>query len=311
MRNFKVYKSLSLWVLSLLSLLYAADYAFGFFLLQNRDMKSSYVTTTKINADVLILGSCEARSTINPAVLEEETGLSAYNLATNHSLPSEMYGLLYLYISHNEKPAYVVFQFSEDNFDRNFQVFHTYRFAHIHDSEIKELLALNAPEYYRLFKFPFLRYAVYNNLLLHKVKEGFRHWAGRIEPENARGYFYNTWGQFVSQEGVNKKYGTEFYYNNDAEEVAYLHKMLQLCTENNIEVRAFRLPIWCGMDNILMNRQEINQEIAAVFAAYDVHYQCLTDEECWQDSRLYYIPFLLNAEVCDSLVRTELAPMLH
>ena len=86
----KIYKLFFLSLLLLL-ILVVLEKTYSFLLAHNKNIKVSYVTSEKINAEVLILGNCVPYTTISPKILQEKTNLKTYNLAEHNADFAENY----------------------------------------------------------------------------------------------------------------------------------------------------------------------------------------------------------------------------
>lgn len=307
MRSFKLILKFFFWAFCVWVVLASLEWIFSKALMYNKDLKSSYVATTKINADVLIMGSCEALSAINPSIIEQSTAYTAYNLATNHSLPSELFALLHLYLQNNEAPKFILIHLSEESFDSRYQTFNSFRFTHFNDSIIQNVIKTKDPNYFNSFKFPFLKYALRNDLYLHKVKEGIMDEIFNSKPLYPNGYHYRPYKQFISHQELTNKYGNPIVFNNDSLEMTYFSQLIDLCFEKNIYIIPYKFPIWSGMDKILKNKSATH-EIEALLEQYNI--ELLNLDYCYEDSNLFYRPFRLKNFVCDSLVERYICPLL-
>jgi len=301
MRSFKIYIKIAMWLLSLFLILWGAEKVYDFFLLQNKDIKASYVTNEKINADVLVVGACEAFSTVRPDFVEETTGLKTYNLGTNHSLPSEMYALLYLYLQNNKAPKTLILQLSEQALDTRFNTFNSFRFAQFNDEHIHKIIAEKDPQYYAAFAFPFGKYAMYNRMFTFNVKEGFIDWYYGSKSNFEDGY-YKPFDLHVSLEYTKSKYGKSVYFKNDSLELQYVEKIVQLSQKHNITVKAFALPMWKGAEVVVKNKDEINAELDSILFVNGVCYQQFNNLEFTYDSTAYMTPFRVKSSVADEVV---------
>jgi hypothetical protein len=252
-----------IWLLAIFLSMFLLDKAYEFSLKENLNIKASYVLQEKINADILILGSCEAMSVADPDVIDSVCDLSSYNLASNHASISEQYLNLYLYLKNNKAPEVLLMHIGGENLDSRFNIFNGFRFAHLmDDSVVYKTLQDKDSIYIRLNRFPFLKYAYYNDFFTFHALQGFKHFfSQKTIPYNSNGFEYLDVDINDDIDKINSTYPQGIYYQWDTTEERYLYKIIDLAKANNIRLIVYQSPVWNGAYAFLKNKKEMDARI--------------------------------------------------
>jgi len=189
------FKILGTIVLTLL-LLFGIQELTTFFLKQNRNAKSSYVCSSELEVETLILGPCEAAWAIDPSVFDIHASTTSYNLSATHSDFEDNLLHLHLFLKHNKGPKNLILYVSPESMDERLNTFNTFRFsAHMKDEFVAETVGKKDPDYFKWIRLPMMRMAYYNNFTNFKVVQGAKHFfQNREVPFFANGYEYPTFG---------------------------------------------------------------------------------------------------------------------
>jgi hypothetical protein len=263
-----------IWLLALFFSLFLLEKAYKFALKENLNIKASYVLKKKINADVLILGSCEAMSMVSPDVIDSVSNLSAYNLATNHASISEQYLHLYLYLRNNKAPEVLLMHIGGENLDSRFNIFNGYRFVHLmDDSIVYQTIREKDSIYIRLNNFPFLKYAYYNDFFTFRAMQGFKHFTNKkATPYNSKGFEYYNIDIDEEIKKINTNYPQGIFYQWDKSEEQYLYKIIDLAKANNIRLIIYQSPVWEGAYTYLKNKKEMDARIEKIATENSIEY---------------------------------------
>ncbi|MBU0763837.1 MAG: hypothetical protein KJ607_03265 [Bacteroidetes bacterium] len=267
-------RKIFIWLAAFILALFLLDAGYSFFLRHNLNIKSSYVFLRKIDADILILGSCEAQSAVIPAVMDTVTGKRTYNLATNHASFSENYLHLYLYLQNNRPPEKVLLQISPETCDDRFNFFKAFLFTQLmSDPEVRRVIADRDPFYRMLCIFPMFEYAMYNNYFTFHTVQGAKHYMNnRALPYDSTGYDYTELDMDVYLDKFLTEYpeGTEYFWDKEEEE--YLNKIIALTRQCRTQLILFESPVWNGILKYMKNKAEINRIIAQIAEKNNVVY---------------------------------------
>jgi hypothetical protein len=274
--------------------LYLLSALYGFALKQNRNIKASFVQKERVDADVLIHGPCEPLWMVSPGQLDKKTGLRSYNLALSHSDFADNYLHLYFYLKANKAPRVLFLYVTPESMDRSYNTFNTYRFApYVGDPEVDTVLKENDPEYYRWSRFPFMRYAYYNNRINFEVLQGIKHYlTGRKKPHFADGYeppLQIVWDNHMEE--LMQLYPEGYRFKWDALREKYLKKTITLALKNNIRVYLYESPVLKESLHLQPNRGEIIRRIRSIAGEYGIKYVQFSDMEI-AGSRDYFMSAL-------------------
>lgn len=243
-------------ILFLLISLKGLELLYGFFLLENRNIKSAYVSKEKINAEVLILGPCVPVWMISPTILDKHTGLKSFNLAQSHSDLADNFLHLHLYLKNNLPPKYLLLYISPESFDIRYNEFNTYRFASfLGDTVVNDIIKKQDPEYYKWSGFPFMAYAYYSNKINFNVLQGVKHFAsGKNKAYFEDGFEppFEIWKSDSQAFTESYPKNQNFIWSSNRE--GYLNKIIQICKAFNIKLILFESPIYSQSAKFQPNR---------------------------------------------------------
>ncbi|MEO8760570.1 MAG: hypothetical protein ABI388_05260, partial [Bacteroidia bacterium] len=244
--------------------LFGLQFFFSFGVKHNLNIKASYVTSHKINADVLVLGPCEPLWMAAPEVITKKTGLSCYNLANSHSDFADNYLHLHLYLKNNKAPNYLLLFVTPESFDTNYNTFYSYRFS----SFLKDTVVANTvkecdKDFYRFTSFPFMKYGYYSHQTFFSALQGWKHYiTKKTLPYYADGFeppAKIVWDNHY--ENLKKKYPKGYSFTLDSLREKYLYKLLWLCKEQNIKVIMYESPILKETAQNQPNRADFIEQI--------------------------------------------------
>lgn len=239
-------KKILLIIIVLFIILKGLEELYDFFLLENRNIKSSYITKEKMDAEVLILGPCVPLWMISPKILDEQTGLKSFNLAQSHSDLADNFLHLHLYLQNNLPPKFLLLYISPESFDEKYNAFNTYRFVpFIKDSLVKAVIKNQDPSYSKWLCFPFMRYGYYNNNINFNFLQGIKHFiTGQKKPYFEDGFeppfeiWKNDKQDFVESYPANE----DFKWSQGR--ASYLSKIIETCLLHKVKLILFESPVY-------------------------------------------------------------------
>jgi hypothetical protein len=258
--------SIALWSLSLI---------YDFALLHNSNIKSSHIQRSKINADVLILGPCQALWNAQPSVIKKKTGFEIYNLGLTNADFADNYLHLYLYLKHNKAPRYLFLHVSMESMDLSYNIFTSFHFApFIGDAVVDSVVKEWDNSYFKWTGIPFMKYAYYNNNVNFDVIQGLKHfYTNKTTPYFADGYESAfSLNKEVSPEQYVQIYPSDCIFTWNYLLEKYLRKTIVLAQQNGIHVYLYESPILKEALTNVRNRPEIITKIKSVADAYGIKF---------------------------------------
>jgi len=259
-----MYKKIILVLIGLVLLLAGLEKCYDYFLKKNVNLKSSYVATHRIGADVVFLGPCEPLWMMDPSRFQKYTGLTAYNLATVHASFAENEVMLRLYLEGNPPPKYLFLYVTTESVDGSFNVFNTYAFAQLLDRPwLREFVQREDPTYSRWLRLPFMRYAYYGNYVHFNLVQGIKHrWENRAVPYFKDGYVPPhgiIWDGRLELFEKTFPNGRVFLWN--PKEISALKSLIDYAKGQGIRIILYESPMLNEIKPFVLNREEIKQKI--------------------------------------------------
>jgi len=282
------------WVLFfalLAGFLFLLEKIFDFGLKHNLNLKSGYVATHKINAELLVLGPCEPLWMVSPEILTKKTGLSCYNLANSHSDFADNYLHLQLYLQNNDVPKYLLLYVTPESFDTNYNTFHSYRFSpFINQPGFSEVIKENDPGFYSWRYFPFVKYGYYSHQSCFTALQGWKHYlAGKEKPYYADGFeppARMVWDNH--HENLKKLYPKGYSFSWSALREKYLLEILRLCKEKKVRVLMYESPVLKEIADYQVNRDLFMEKIENMAKKGGISFLKF-DKLSWAGDRKYFI----------------------
>ena len=281
-------------ILSMTLLFWGMEKIFDYFLKRNVNLKSSYVSSHRIDADVLFLGPCQTLWMMDPDLFQTYTGLKAYNLSTVHANFAENEVMLRLYLQANKAPKYIFLYAGGESVDGAFSVFNTYSFAQFLDlPQIRTTVKKQDPAYFRYSFIPFMKYAYYSDFVNFNLVQGIKHAIGRKQVP----YFPNGYVRphGISWDGRLERFEKEnpggYRYKWNPEELNGLTDFIRLAKQQQIELILYESPMLNEVKPFLPNRDEIKDKISKFAGDNGVAYWVF-DTMKISDSRDYFFSIL-------------------
>lgn len=287
----------------LLILLIALEWTYGFFLRQNKNLKSSYVASEKINADVLIIGDCVPMYMHPP---DEYIGLRSFNLATNHSSFAEHLAHFHLYLKNNIPPKFIFIYVNNKTMDGSFNTYNTFLFSQfLSDPLIDSITAVEDPEYYKLSYIPFMKYAFYNRFVNFNTVQGVSHFVkDKKKPYYDNGYIRlqnSEWDHYFERFARQYPNGKKFDWS--MKEESYLRRIISIAKERGITVIFYEPPVLGEILPYFRNKEEIRAKAISFANDLQVDYWRF-DTMSISDSREYFFT-IFNTNGKGSVIFTK------
>jgi hypothetical protein len=221
------------------------------------------IVNGKINADIVISGSSRALTHYDPRLIEEPTGLAAFNIGLNGSQTDMQLARLKTYLRHNKKPSLLI-----HNLDLfSFQTTHGGVYdpgqyiPYLEEPPIYAALARIDPDIWKARFLPLYGYAAEDlrfTWILGVV--GFFGWN---PPEDHFLGFkprYSAWTEDFERLKAKNPDGVRFEIEADG--VKQMEELLRLCKDQGIKVLLVYSPEYRGMQAITTDRTHVFSRFA-------------------------------------------------
>ncbi len=297
---------LILFFAAIICCLFLLQFFFSFGVKHNLNIKSSYVSSHKINADILVMGPCEPLWMVAPEVVTKKTNLSCYNLANSHSDFADNYLHLHLYLQNNKAPKYMLLFVTPESFDTNYNTFYSYRFSSfLNDTIVANTVKECDKDFYRYTSFPFMKYGYYSHQTFFNALQGWKHYfTKKTLPYYADGFeppAKIVWDNHY--ENLKKKYPKGYSFAWDTLREKYLYKLLWLCKEHHIKVVMYESPILWETAKNQPNRQDFMQQINFMAKNMNFPFISFQDLPLAKNKKYYVSPMVTTLQ--DSLLFSD------
>lgn len=255
-----LFRNILLLFLSTIFALFALDKIYEWSILQNKNEKLSYIISNPPHAKIVISGPCEPLWTIDPDVIEMNTGKMTYNLASTHSDFAENYLSLFLYLQSNDKPECVLLYVTPESFDSTYNLFNTYRFAcFVNQQEVRNVIKDSDQNYYKWHSVPFMRFCYYNRWTNFPALQGLKHY----KESKQDAYFPNGYEEPISNkwdahlDWFKEYFPTGYRFKISPKRLKYLNRIDSLCKAEEIPLILYESPFYKSDELKLLNRDSI------------------------------------------------------
>jgi hypothetical protein len=211
-----------------------------------------------INAEIVISGSSRALTHYDPRIIEERTGLTAFNIGLNGSQTDMQLARLKTYLRHNRKPSLLIFNLDLFSFQTTHDgVYDPGQYVpYLEEPPIYAALASINPDAWKARFLPLYGYATWDlrfNWILGVM--GFFGWNPR------GGYFlgfnprHSAWTEDFERFKAKNPNGVRFAIEPDG--VKQMEEMLRLCKDQGIKVLLVYSPEYREMQKLTTNRAQI------------------------------------------------------
>jgi hypothetical protein len=232
---------------------------------------------SKINADLLIMGSSRAEFHISPKILDSLLVLNSYNLGLSAWHFDMQYARFKMYFQHNQKPKYIIHNVDVYGFSKRNNVADAPQFLPYIQDTILQNVIHNHKGAFDIYqqKIPLLKYK--NNQKL--AFEGFFNFAGFASlydtTSKYKGYRGNDYIWNKDFEIFKKRFPKGAKYRFDKEIIRQFNEYLGFCKRENIKVILVYAPEYYEVQPYYKNKFElINlcQESVKKYGCYFLDY---------------------------------------
>jgi hypothetical protein len=242
-----------------------------------------------INADIIISGSSRALVHYDPVILQEISGLSAYNLGADASHIDMQLAVLKLYLKHNKRPSLVIQNLDMHSLEPSEVLYEGALFKPYvrEDEELFAAIQKIEPDAWKWRVLPLYGYATEDVRFSWLI--GLGALCGFQPPEDCiRGFRPSdqTWtGAF---DRFRKKNPDGVSYEINPAGIAALEELIQLCKTNQIALLLSYSPQYEEMLNLVKNRSEVFSQFRRMARDFDVPLWDFTDSFLCRDKYYFY-----------------------
>ena len=214
---------------------------------------------SKINADLLIMGSSRAEFHISPKILDSLLTLNSYNLGLSAWHFDMQYARFRMYLQHNKKPRYIIQNVDIYGFSKRADVADAVQFLpYIRDTIIQNVIHKHKGEFdiYQQ-NIPLLKYKTQQKIAF----EGFLGFMGFSNLYDTttkyKGYRGNDYVWNNDFENFKKRYPKGAKYKFDKEVVRQFNEYLSFCKRENIKVILVYAPEYFEIQHYYKNKSEL------------------------------------------------------
>jgi hypothetical protein len=214
---------------------------------------------SKINADLLIMGSSRAEFHISPKILDSLLTLNSYNLGLSAWHFDMQYARFKMYLQHNKKPKYIIQNVDVYGFSKRADVADYPQFLpYIQDTILQNVTKYHKGEFdvYQQ-NVPLLKYKNQQKLAL----EGILNFAGFSTlydtTSKYKGYRGNDFAWNKDFESFKKRFPKGAKYKFDKEVVRQFDEYLAFCKQEDIKVILVYAPEYFEIQPYYKNKPEL------------------------------------------------------
>lgn len=214
---------------------------------------------SKINADLLIMGSSRAEFHISPKILDSLLILNSYNLGLSAWHFDMQYARFKMYLQHNKKPKYIIHNVDVYGFAKRADVADYPQFLpYIQDTILQNVTKKHKGEFdiYQQ-NIPLLKYKNQQKLAL----EGIFNFAGFSNlydtTSKYKGYRGNDFAWNKDFESFKKRFPKGAKYKFDKEVLRQFNEYLAFCQQENIKVILVYAPEYFEVQPYYKNKAEL------------------------------------------------------
>ncbi len=263
----------------------------------------------EIDADLYIYGSSRAWHHVDPAIIEEELGLTAYNFGVdghNFDIQNLRHQLLMRY---NRKPEYIIYSLDCFTLRKRPNLYLRDQFLPfmLKYRELMPVMLTFNGFHWTDFYVPLLRYHERRQALSVIAK----HWNSKEFPKRrTKGFKYNPEKELEIKEDDKR---TPYGIPQIDEVVDMFEAFLTECEEEGIQVIMIYSPEFHLHQKQVWNRKEIMANFRRISEAYNIPFIDYSDNPICQDTKYFFDNLHLNkrgAETFSRQLAADLEPYL-
>lgn len=249
---------------------------------------------SKINADVLIIGSSRAQYMVSPKILDSILGINTYNLGMNGWGTDMQLARFKIFLQHNKPPKYIIHSIDLKIFDKRDDLWEYEQFLPYLDDTI---IVNNTRQYEGRFTFPELYFPAFKynknlGIMYNGIKGNF---VSETKTYQYKGYVSNdiNWN-YVDYESGLKLFPNGMMTEIELDTRARFNEYIKFCKINNIKLIFEMAPMYYLGFLHMKNRQQIIDMIKECSLKNDITFLDYTDDTICYNQKYFYNTMHLN-----------------
>ena len=263
-----------------------------------------------VNAQIVVNGSSRALVHYDPALIQQQTGRTAYNLGRNGSHIDMQVAVLEAYLRHNAKPELVIQNLDPHTFVPTDAVYDPAQYLpYLQEECLYRALLQIHPHAWKWKYLPLYGYVVED--MRFTWLRGFAAWLG-INPreDHFRGYNPRDTQWTGDFEKFKAQHTEGFSPQIDPEGVRHVESLIQLCRSRGVPLILCYSPEYAEMQRITRNRQDLIGRFRQLAEKGKVTFLDFSDSQVCSKREHFYNSQHLNREG-SKLFSLELAQRLN
>ena len=252
--------------------------------------------SSKINADLLIMGSSRAEFQVSSKILDSTLSLNAYNLGLSAWHFDMQYARFRMYLQHNCKPKYIIQNVDVYGFSKRSDVADYPQFLpYIQDTILQKTFRRHKGEFdFYQRNIPLLKYKNQQKIAF----EGFFNFMGFSNlydtTSKYKGYQGNNYVWNKDFETFKKRFPKGAKYRFDKEVKQQFNEYLAFCQQENIIVFLVYAPEYYEVQTYYKNKSELINLCYESVKKYDCHFLDYSKNSLCYDRKYFYNSQHLN-----------------
>jgi hypothetical protein len=252
--------------------------------------------SSKINADLLVMGSSRAEFHISPKILDSMLSLNAYNLGLSAWHFDMQYARFRMYLQHNRKPKYIIQNVDVYGFSKREDVADSPQFLpYIQDTILQKTIRGHKGEFdFYQRNIPLLKYKNQQKIAF----EGFFDFMGFSNlydtTSKYKGYRGNDYAWNKDFESFKKRFPKGAKYRFDKEVKRQFNEFLAFCQRENIKVFLVYAPEYFEVQPYYKNKNELINLCHESVKKYDCQFLDYSKNSLCNERKYFYNSQHLN-----------------
>jgi len=251
------------------------------------------IIENKIKSDILIYGSSRALNHIDPFILKDSTGMSAYNLGLSGQNFTMMKCRHDLIMSTRQVPKYIIFSLDPFTLDKRDDLYNCESFAPF----LNEKIIRDATKKFKGFdffdyNFPLIRYVGMGTEIILGIKQ-MLHLKYKKNTIFPRGFspHYEMWNREFEKVREDRK---QIDFADDSETVVAFEQFLDNSKKNGIKIIFVFSPVYKDGQSFIENFESKKKYFAELAKKYDLPFLDYTSDTLCSDKNYFFNSMHLN-----------------
>jgi hypothetical protein len=292
-------KKISVLFLLLLISLYALAYMVDTGLRKSRNeyfASWNDLYNSKINADMLIMGSSRASFHISPKILDSTLSLNSYNLGLSAWHFDMQFSRFKMYLQHNRKPKYIIHNVDVYGFSKRADVADYQQFLpFLQDTILQKTIRGHKGDFDTYQQnIPLLKYKNDSELIFEGILNYFNFKNLYDTTTKYKGYQGNDYEWNKDFESFKKRFPKGAKYKFDKEVKQQFEEYLSFCQHENIKVVLVYAPEYFEVQKYYKNKNELIDLCQKSAQKYGCHFLNYSNNSICFDRQYFYNSQHLN-----------------